>query len=73
MAFRESERRQIGMEETAFGMFSWPVYEYRCAECGKWTTDVCDITRVHDDGTQSHICQTCFDEVAVEFDKIINL
>ncbi len=58
MNIRPEDRRRVGIERDYPGGYGWPIYQYRCPECGQWA-DGSAVTTVHEDGTESMRCQLC--------------
>ncbi len=60
MAFevREKDRRKVGVEQDYPGSYEWPIYEYRCPICKKWSSGS-DVTVTHNDETESVLCEKC--------------
>ena len=44
----------------------WPIYEYRCPECGIWHQSGGDVTQIEDDGSETYLCRICADALIAE-------
>lgn len=67
MKLKREHLRVIGHEQEYPGSYAWPIYEYFCPDCQTWTKDIHgDITSVHEDGTESYLCDKCAEEVSEE-------
>jgi predicted SprT family Zn-dependent metalloprotease len=56
--WNEKNRRCVGHFAEYPGAYAWPTYEYRCPECHQWHNGS-DTTHIHDDGSESMLCETC--------------
>lgn len=59
-----NNKRIIGHEQEYPGSYAWPIYEYHCPDCGKWTQKICDIDGQDKDGEYTPLCEACGNEVA---------
>ena len=60
---RESNKRCVGNIQEYPGSTVWKEYQYRCPECKKWHNGS-NTTTVHEDGTESYLCEKCEEQVA---------
>lgn len=64
MTIRASNRRTCGGFHEGFYPYQtfWPEYEYRCPNCKTWHKN-CEISVVHEDNTESFLCEVCSAEI----------
>lgn len=63
MKIRESDRRVVNSLQEYPGTTTWHDYEYLCPECRQWHKTGGDVTEVHDDGTESILCEPCAEKI----------
>lgn len=55
---RNTDMRVTGYYREYPGAHAWPIYEYRCGNCGRWG-ESSDVSFPNDDGTDSPCCPAC--------------
>lgn len=67
----KQERKTIGYEQEYPGAYRWPIYAYKCPECGKFSKDGGDITLTSEDGHDHYVCDRCAEEIDKEIGAAI--
>lgn len=54
-------KRIAGYERPEYpGAYQWPIYEYKCPECGVWTKDIDGNLAIKDENDEwSPVCVEC--------------
>jgi DNA-directed RNA polymerase subunit RPC12/RpoP len=63
-------KRKVGVDQDYPGSYGWPVYEYRCPDCGQWFggrtgVDGSDVSETVE-GEHQYLCAPCGDRVIAE-------